>query len=91
MQTDVDQAVQDVTATGQAERFQGKGRERGETAKNGTIIVALVDGEEVTLKRIRRKGNSVALEAANSEFETRIFGPDRVQVQGKLAGLLRQY
>lgn len=65
--------------------------ERGETAENGTIVVALVDGEEVTLKRIRRKGNSVALEAANAEYETRIFGPDRVQVQGKLAGLLRQY
>ena len=65
--------------------------ERGETAENGVIVVALVDGEEVTLKRIRRKGNSVALEAANSEYETRIFGPDRVQVQGKLAGLLRQY
>ena len=65
--------------------------ERGETAENGAIVVALVDGEEVTLKRIRRKGNSVALEAANAEYETRIFGPDRVQVQGKLAGLLRQY
>ena len=65
--------------------------ERGETAENGTIVVALVDDEEVTLKRIRRKGNSVALEAANTDYETRIFGPDRVQVQGKLAGLLRQY
>jgi repressor LexA len=65
--------------------------ERGETAENGAIVVALVDDEEVTLKRIRRKGNSVALEAANTDYETRIFGPDRVQVQGKLAGLLRQY
>lgn len=65
--------------------------ERGETAENGAIVVALVDDFEVTLKRIRRKNNSVALEAANEAFETRIFGPDRVKVQGKLAGLLRKY
>jgi len=65
--------------------------ERSETAENGTIVVALVDDSEVTLKRMRRKGNSIALEAANEEYETRIFGPDRVKVQGKLAGLMRKY
>ena len=52
---------------------------------------ALVDGEEATLKRLRRKGASVALEAANPAFETRIFGPDRVQVQGRLVALIRRY
>ena len=65
--------------------------QRTETAENGAIVVALVDKEEVTLKRLRRKGNSVALESANERYETRIFGPDRVQVQGKLVGLLRRY
>ncbi len=62
-----------------------------ETAENGAIVVAIVDNEEVTLKRLRRKGNSIALEAANKDFETRIFGPDRVKVQGQLVGLLRKY
>lgn len=62
-----------------------------DTATNGEIIVALVDDEEATLKRLRRKGNSVALEAANPAYETRIFGPDRVKVQGRLVGLLRKY
>jgi repressor LexA len=57
----------------------------------GTIVVALVDDAEVTLKRIRRKGHSIALEAANPAFETRIFGPDRVSVQGRLVGLMRSY
>lgn len=61
------------------------------TAENGVIIVALIDEEEVTLKRLRRKGKSVALEAANSAFETRIFGPDRVEIQGRLVGLMRRY
>ena len=65
--------------------------ERGDVAENGAIVVALVDNEEVTLKRLRRKGNSVALEAANEAHETRIFGPDRVQVQGRLTGLVRRY
>lgn len=65
--------------------------ERCETAENGTIIVALVDSSEVTLKRLRRKGDSVALEPANPAYETRIFGPDRVRVQGRLVGLLRRY
>ena len=55
------------------------------------IVVALVDDEEATLKRLRKKGDSIALEAANPSYETRIFGPDRVQVQGVLAGLLRRY
>jgi len=61
------------------------------TARNGEIVVALVDDEEATLKRLRKKGDSIALEAANPSYETRIFGPDRVQVQGVLAGLLRRY
>ena len=64
---------------------------KGDTASNGDIIVALVDDEEATLKRLRRKGDSVALEAANPTYETRIFGPDRVRVQGRLVGLLRKY
>jgi repressor LexA len=64
---------------------------RGDTAENGAIIVALVDEAEVTLKRLRRRGNSVALEPANARYETRIFGPDRVKVQGRLVGLLRKY
>ncbi len=62
-----------------------------DTANTGDIVVALVDGEEATLKRLRRKGNSVALEAANPRYETRIFGPDRVQIQGKLVALIRRY
>ena len=64
---------------------------KGDTANNGEIIVALIDAEEATLKRLRKKGESVALEAANPAYETRIFGPDRVQVQGRLVGLLRKY
>ena len=65
--------------------------ERTNKVDNGAICVALVDNEEATLKRLRRKNNSIALEPANKDFETRIFGPDRVQVQGKLVGLLRKY
>jgi repressor LexA len=64
---------------------------RGDTADNGAIVVALVDENEVTLKRLRRRGNSIALEAANPRYETRIFGPDRVKVQGRLVGLVRRY
>jgi repressor LexA len=64
---------------------------RTDTADNGTIVVALVDENEVTLKRLRRRGNSIALEPANARHETRIFGPDRVRVQGKLVGVLRRY
>lgn len=64
---------------------------RGDTANSGEIVVALVDNEEATLKRLRRKGGSIALEAANPAYETRIFGPDRVKVQGRLVGLIRRY
>lgn len=62
-----------------------------DTAESGDIIVALIDDEEATLKRLRRKGASIALEAANPAYETRIFGPDRVHIQGRLTGLLRKY
>ncbi len=62
-----------------------------DTANTGDIVVALIDDEEATLKRLRRKGASVALEAANPAYETRIFGPDRVRIQGRLAGLVRKY
>ncbi len=64
---------------------------RGENANSGEIVVALVMGEEATLKRLRRKGASIALEAANPAYETRIFGPDQIEVQGKLVGLIRRY
>jgi len=64
---------------------------RTDTANSGEIVVALVMNEEATLKRLRRKGASIALEAANPAYETRIFGPDQVQVQGKLVGLIRRY
>jgi repressor LexA len=64
---------------------------RGDTAGSGDIVVALVMGEEATLKRLRRKGASIALEAANPAYETRIFGPDQVDVQGTLVGLIRRY
>jgi repressor LexA len=65
--------------------------QRCDTADNGAIVVALVDNVEVTLKRLRRRGASIALEPANKAYETRIFGPDRVKVQGRLVGLLRRY
>ena len=65
--------------------------ERTEAASNGDIVVALVDREEVTLKRWRRHDNFVALEPANSRFETRVLEPDRVSVQGRLKGLMRTY
>ena len=65
--------------------------ERTEHASNGDIVVALVEGMEVTLKRLRRKGESVALEPANQNYETRIYRPDQVNVQGRLVGLLRKY
>jgi len=64
---------------------------RSETAENGAIVVALIDDNEATLKRLRRKGNSVALEPANQNYETRIFPPNRVNIQGELIGLLRRY
>jgi len=65
--------------------------QRCDAADNGAIVVALVDNLEVTLKRLRRRGASIALEPANQAYETRIFGPDRVKVQGRLVGLLRRY
>jgi len=65
--------------------------ERCDNAENGAIVVALVDESEATLKRIRRNRGSIALEPANQAYETRIFGPDRVKVQGKLVGLIRRY
>jgi repressor LexA len=65
--------------------------ERCEVADNGTIVVALIDNNEVTLKRLRRKGDSIALEPANPAHKTRIFGPDRVRIQGRLVGLMRRY
>lgn len=64
---------------------------KGDTANSGEIVVALVNGEEATLKRLRKKGASIALEAANPAYETRIFGPDQVEVQGRLVGLIRRY
>jgi len=64
---------------------------RTDTANNGDIIVALVEKEEATLKRLRKSGGKVLLEAANPAYETRAFGPDQVDVQGKLVGLIRRY
>ena len=64
---------------------------RCDSADNGDIVVALIDQEEATLKRLRKRGGTVALEAANPAYETRIFGPDRVSIQGKLVGLIRKY
>ena len=65
--------------------------QESDTANTGEIIVALVDNEEATLKRLRRRGDSIALEAANPAYETRLYGADRVKVQGKLVGLIRRY
>jgi len=64
---------------------------RCDTAENGSIVVALVEENEVTLKTLRRRPGSIALEPANSRYETRVFGPDKVRVQGRLVGLLRRY
>ena len=64
---------------------------KGETAETGQIIVALIDGTEVTLKRIRKRGASIALEPANARYETRLLPPDRVKVQGRLVALMRKY
>ena len=60
-------------------------------ANTGDIVVALIDEEEATLKRLRRRGSSIALEAANPAYETRVLGPDRVKIQGRLVSLLRRY
>ena len=61
------------------------------TAENGDIVVALVEDHEATLKRCRRNGSAIALEAANPAYETRVFRDDQVKVQGKLVGLIRTY
>jgi len=65
--------------------------QRCDSAENGAIVVALVEDREVTLKRIRRRGASIALEPANSAYEIRIFGPHQVKIQGRLVGLMRRY
>jgi repressor LexA len=64
---------------------------RNETAETGDIVVALIDAEEATLKRFRRRGASIALEPANTAYEVRILPPNRVQIQGKLIGIYRKY
>jgi repressor LexA len=64
---------------------------KGDGADTGDIVVALIDDEEATLKRFRRRGASIALEPANSAYEVRILPPNRVRVQGKLVGLFRKY
>lgn len=64
---------------------------RADNVENGEIAVALVDGCEVTLKRIRRKGNSIMLVPCNQAYETRIYSPERITIQGKLVGLMRNY
>jgi repressor LexA len=61
------------------------------TAENGDIVVALVEGHEATLKRFRRRGDMIALEAANPAYETRVLRADQVRVQGRLVGLIRSY
>jgi repressor LexA len=65
--------------------------QRNETADTGDIVVALIDDEEATLKRFRRRGASIALEPANTSYEVRILPPNRVKIQGKLIGLYRKY
>ena len=65
--------------------------QQGDTASTGDIVVALVDETEATLKRLRRRGDSIALEAANPAYETRLYGADRIRVQGRLVGLIRRY
>jgi len=65
--------------------------QEADAANTGEIVVALVDNQEATLKRLRRRGDSIALEAANPAYETRLYGADRVRIQGKLVGLIRRY
>jgi repressor LexA len=64
---------------------------KSDTASSGEIVVALVEGETATLKRLRKKGGSIALEPANAAYKTQIYGPDQVAIQGKLVGLFRTY
>jgi repressor LexA len=59
--------------------------------KNGDIVVALIDKEEATLKKLRKRGDSIALEPANKNYKTQIYGPDRVTIQGRLKTLIREY
>ncbi|MEM9962029.1 MAG: LexA family transcriptional regulator, partial [Pseudomonadota bacterium] len=65
--------------------------ERQSSAENGDIIVALIDDHEATLKRLRRKGGAIALEAANPAYGTRLYRTDQVKIQGRLVGLIRNY
>ena len=65
--------------------------QQASVADTGQIVVALIDNSEATLKRLRRRGDSIALEAANPAYETRLYGADRVRIQGKLVGLIRRY
>jgi repressor LexA len=65
--------------------------QEADVANTGEIVVALVDNQEATLKRLRRRGDSIALEAANPAYETRLYGADRVRIQGRLVGLIRRY
>ena len=65
--------------------------QQASAADTGQIVVALIDNSEATLKRLRRRGDSIALEAANPAYETRLYGADRVRIQGKLVGLIRRY
>lgn len=62
-----------------------------QNAENGALVVALIDGVEVSLKRLHRRGNVIALEAENPRYETRVFSPERVAIQGRLVGLMRNY
>ncbi|MCL2713836.1 MAG: transcriptional repressor LexA [Alphaproteobacteria bacterium] len=65
--------------------------QRNDSANTGDIVVALIDEEEATLKRFRRRGAAIALEPANTSYEVRILPPSRVKIQGKLIGLYRKY
>ncbi len=65
--------------------------QRCDTAENNAIVVALIDEQEATLKRLHRKHEAIALEAANPTYETRIFPPERVRIQGRIVGLVRRY
>ena len=64
---------------------------RQDVAENGDIIVALIDDHEATLKRLRRKGGAIALEAANPSYGTRLYRSDQVKIQGRMVGLIRTY
>jgi repressor LexA len=65
--------------------------DNNEEVKNGDIVVALIDKEEATLKKLRKRGDSIALEPANKNYKTQIYGPDRVTIQGRLKTLIREY